>query len=178
MSESRQHRALLKHPLVASFLWMKWQRIRSFYYFTLATYATFVLLLTLLVLLEYGGCGLAGSGAAEAEAETATEAAVEVGEASKMLCLRADTLILRLLLGVVVLGLGVVEVVQIGVSFKRYVSSPENLMQVRILIWYIFFTFPGGHPGHQHSPGVPGGGGRRVGGAPSSGRPGADPLLD
>ena len=26
---SKEHRALLKHPVIASFLWLKWQRIRD-----------------------------------------------------------------------------------------------------------------------------------------------------
>ena len=62
MSESSQHRALLKHPLIASFLWMKWQRIRSFYYFGLVFYFLFVALLTLLIMLEYGGCSIRPGG--------------------------------------------------------------------------------------------------------------------
>ena len=31
MSQSRPHRRLLNHPVIASFLWLKWQRIRGYF---------------------------------------------------------------------------------------------------------------------------------------------------
>ena len=31
MSQSRPHRRLLNHPVVASFLFLKWQRIRGYF---------------------------------------------------------------------------------------------------------------------------------------------------
>ena len=30
MAQSRNHRHLLRHPTVTSFLWLKWQRVRRF----------------------------------------------------------------------------------------------------------------------------------------------------
>ena len=111
MSESRQHRALLKHPLIASFLWMKWQRIRSYYYFLLAAYTIFVLLLSGLVLLEYGGCSIIAS-------LTNTDGT----EASSSDCVRTniDTTVIRVFLGIFLIGLATVEFVQMAVSIKRY----------------------------------------------------------
>ena len=110
MSESKQHRGLLKHPLVSSFLWMKWQRIRSFYYLGVASYFLFVLLLTSLVILDYGGCSLQPDSG------------------------RVNTTGLKLVIGIFIIFLVLLEFVQIGVSFKRYVASPENLMQNSILL--------------------------------------------
>ena len=36
MADSQYHRHLLKHPVITSFLWMKWQRIRlkKLYFFS------------------------------------------------------------------------------------------------------------------------------------------------
>ena len=31
MSRSKAHRHLLKHPVIMSFLWLKWQRIRGYF---------------------------------------------------------------------------------------------------------------------------------------------------
>ena len=31
MSQSKPHRRLLNHPVIASFLWLKWQRIRGYF---------------------------------------------------------------------------------------------------------------------------------------------------
>merc|ERR1719394_2023002 len=113
MSESIQHRTLLKHPVIASFLWMKWLRIRKFYYVGLVTYFLFVSLLTLLIMLEYGGCKIR-----------------PVENCSEDL----DTSVLRVVVGVFVVLLFGLEVVQAAVSFKRYVASPENIGQNLILV--------------------------------------------
>ena len=46
MSESREHRHLLKHPVITSFLWYKWQRIRRYFNRNLRFFSMFVFLLT------------------------------------------------------------------------------------------------------------------------------------
>ena len=46
----QEHRGLLKHPVISSFLLMKWQRIRTFYLVSLVIYFLFVVSLTLLIL--------------------------------------------------------------------------------------------------------------------------------
>ena len=119
MSESRQHRALLKHPLIASFLWMKWQRIRSYYYFLLAAYAIFVLLLSGLVLLEYGGCSIIAS--LTGNHTTSSEGGAKVASSD---CVRTniDTTVIRVFLGIFLVGLATVEFVQMAVSIKRYIA--------------------------------------------------------
>ena len=131
MSESRQHRALLKHPLISSFLWMKWQRIRSYYYFLLAAYTIFVLLLSGLVLLEYGGCSIIDS-LSGINHTSSSEKGTKVAS-SDCVRMNIDTTVLRLFLGIFLIGLATVEFVQMAVSIKRYVASPENLIQLIIL---------------------------------------------
>merc|ERR1719447_2695394 len=126
MSESKQHRALLKHPLISSFLWMKWQRIRSYYYFLLVAYTIFVLLLSALVLFEYGGCSVIAS--LTDNNITSSEASTSDCERTKM-----STVVLRVILGIFLIGLAIVEFVQMAVSIKRYVASPENVIQLIIL---------------------------------------------
>jgi len=127
MSESRQHRALLKHPVIASFLWMKWQRIRSYYYFLLAAYAIFVLLLSGLVLLEYGGCSIIASLTGSSDEGTKADSSPDCERTN------IDTTVIRVFLGIFLIGLATVEFVQMAVSIKRYIASPENLIQLIIL---------------------------------------------
>ncbi|KAF5302227.1 hypothetical protein FQA39_LY10266 [Lamprigera yunnana] len=57
MSKSPELKHLLKHPTITSFLYMKWHRIRWFFYTNLAFYITFCLLLVLYILLVYGNRG-------------------------------------------------------------------------------------------------------------------------
>ena len=55
MSESKQHKSLLKHPLISSFLWMKWQRIRKLFNRNLRLYLLFVMTLTWYIFERFGG---------------------------------------------------------------------------------------------------------------------------
>jgi len=55
MSQSKEHRHLLKHPVITSFLWYKWQRIRRYFNRNLRFFSTFVFLLTWYIFSHYGG---------------------------------------------------------------------------------------------------------------------------
>ena len=46
MSQSKEHRHLLKHPVITSFLWFKWQKIRKYFNRNLRFTVLFVFLLT------------------------------------------------------------------------------------------------------------------------------------
>lgn len=52
VSQSTELRHLLKHPVLSSFLFMKWHRIRWFFYTNLAFYLTFCMSLILYILLN------------------------------------------------------------------------------------------------------------------------------
>lgn len=53
MSKSAELKHLLKHPVITSFLYIKWHRIRYFFYANLAFYISFCLSLILYILLIY-----------------------------------------------------------------------------------------------------------------------------
>ena len=46
MAQSKEHRHLLKHPVITSFLWLKWARIRRYFNRNLRFYLLFVFVLT------------------------------------------------------------------------------------------------------------------------------------
>ena len=50
MAQIPEHRHLMSHPTVTSFLWMKWRKIRRFFYFNLAFYLLFMGVMTAYVL--------------------------------------------------------------------------------------------------------------------------------
>ena len=50
MAQSKQHRHLLNHPVITSFLWLKWIQTRRYYNINLRFYAFFVFTLTWFVL--------------------------------------------------------------------------------------------------------------------------------
>ena len=57
MSQSKEHRHLLKHPVITSFLWYKWQRIRRYFNRNLRFFTLFVYMLTWYIFINFGGKG-------------------------------------------------------------------------------------------------------------------------
>ena len=55
LSQSKAHRHLLKHPVVQSFLWLKWQRIRGYFNRNLRFYLMFVACLSWYIFERFGG---------------------------------------------------------------------------------------------------------------------------
>merc|ERR1719323_1497478 len=55
MGQSKDHRYLLKHPVITSFLWHKWERIRPYFNRNLRLYILFVFLLTWYIFVNFGG---------------------------------------------------------------------------------------------------------------------------
>merc|ERR550532_622294 len=54
MAQSKQHRHLLKHPVITSFLWYKWQRIRRYFNRNLRFYILFVFCFTWYIFRHFG----------------------------------------------------------------------------------------------------------------------------
>ena len=55
MGKSKEHRHLLKHPVITSFLWFKWERIRPYFNRNMRLYLLFVYLLTWFIFINFGG---------------------------------------------------------------------------------------------------------------------------
>jgi len=53
ISHSSKLQHLILHPILSSFIHLKWQRTRNFYYYSVAFYVVFVLLLTFLIVYHY-----------------------------------------------------------------------------------------------------------------------------
>ena len=58
LGQSRDHRHLLRHPVITSFLWCKWTRIRRYVNRNLRLYLFFVIILTWFVFERFGGRSL------------------------------------------------------------------------------------------------------------------------
>ena len=55
MAQSKEHRYLLDHPVITSFLWLKWGRIRRYYNRNLRFYLMFVFVMTWYIFYGLGG---------------------------------------------------------------------------------------------------------------------------
>lgn len=54
LSQSQEYRDLLTHPIITSFLHLKWFRIRASYYTNLGLYILFLILLNIYIFMDYG----------------------------------------------------------------------------------------------------------------------------
>lgn len=52
MSQSNEHRKLMQHPIITSFLHMKWQRVKFYFYINICIYFLFAVLLNAYILLK------------------------------------------------------------------------------------------------------------------------------
>lgn len=55
ISKSREHRHLVTHPVIRSYLWIKWKRMRKFYNRNIRVYLLFVMCLTWYIFAQFGG---------------------------------------------------------------------------------------------------------------------------
>ena len=112
MMRSKLHQSLLKHPLIESFLQLKWQRCRHLYFANIVFYFSFVLLLTGYML------GLI------------TEAKKELNPKDESLGYMA----LRYILLILNTGFAVREIFQFIISPMRYIFFVENLAEWTMII--------------------------------------------
>ncbi|XP_052131652.1 transient receptor potential cation channel protein painless [Frankliniella occidentalis] len=143
MSKSADLRYLLKHPIITSFLYLKWQRIRAFFYVNLAFYVAFWLLLTAYVLTGYSeqpGQGLI-SEALDGEAPrtgdqhnaSAKGIAPAAADTPVMAAASAAPLVASLLAFFLLL-LAIRELFQLLVSPQKYVLNPENWLEAMLIV--------------------------------------------
>ena len=61
MSQSNEHKKLTQHPIITSFLHMKWQRVKLYFYINISVYFIFAVLLNSYILLNIGDNEMNGS---------------------------------------------------------------------------------------------------------------------
>ncbi|XP_071746598.1 transient receptor potential cation channel subfamily A member 1 homolog [Lepeophtheirus salmonis] len=114
MSQLPGHRALLTHPVITSFLCMKWRRMRHYFYINLLFYLLYVGFFTTYLLLK------------NSEMEIASGTLNTI----------------RIIVMVLLVLLTIREFLQAFVSFRRYIFSVENILEISLvsLSFYICFT--------------------------------------
>eukprot|EP00090_Calanus_glacialis_P017219 TRINITY_DN26883_c0_g1_i4.p1 TRINITY_DN26883_c0_g1~~TRINITY_DN26883_c0_g1_i4.p1 ORF type:complete len:935 (+),score=234.23 TRINITY_DN26883_c0_g1_i4:53-2857(+) len=124
MSQIKEHRYLLSHPTITSFLWMKWRKIRPYFYFNVLFYLIFASLLTAYVLVL--------------NMEIDDTKMIPESEMDKE---TADTAGLKWATFVFLIIFTLRELFQISVSYRRYIFSIENLMEVALIILTFILMF-------------------------------------
>jgi ankyrin repeat protein len=146
ISHSRDLKYLLKHPVLTSFLDLKWHRIRIFFYINLIFYILFVALLTFYILLSYGKPHVADSN--NDSHNTSTVSSSATAEYSTV-----DTLTLVksnasgfwwAVLVVFFILLLLREMFQLVAFPSKYFRSPENYLEVLLLVTSAAILFSDG----------------------------------
>lgn len=110
MTRNEELRPLLKHPVITSFLYLKWQRISCLFYANITFYSFLWLCLILYIILGYG---------------------VEKKQSNAIEALNVITHV-GAVIGLIVLILR--ELFQLLVSPTRYLQSIENWMEIMLII--------------------------------------------
>ena len=121
MSQSMDHRPLLAHPVITSFLCLKWRRIRPYFYTNLFLYSLFLVCLTsylLMMTLDKENSATTG---------------------------------LRLTVLVLSIALTLREAFQAIVSPRRYFFNLENVLEIVMLSISIHLSYKGIPENTQHT---------------------------
>lgn len=133
MSHSSDFRHLLKHPVLTSFIHLKWHKLKRFFYLNFAFYVIFWILLTSYILGVY-------------VAQTGNIDDSIMGNSSRIRRALFDndtsqssfTRLFRAMLTIFFVIFIVRELFQLAISPVRYVCNPENWLEIAL----IAFTIP------------------------------------
>lgn len=134
MSQSKKHQHLLKHPVIAAFLWMKWKRVGAAYNRNLLFYFAFVACLTGYIFTLFSGRALRSDGI--------------LIESCGSVSVRADVTVLWHLVTVLLVGLVLREALQLGIAPRRYFFSLENWLEMVLIALTSVLLFYGHYGCH------------------------------
>ena len=143
MAQSKKHQHLLKHPVIALFLWLKWKRMGAAYNRNLVMYTAFVAVLTAYIFVLYAGKTIRqGSFLTETCVNGTDVGASANGQpASSVRDANALWYLLLVLLGCLVGR----EALQLGVAPRRYFFSLENWVELALICLTSVLLFHGGY---------------------------------
>ncbi|XP_075235230.1 transient receptor potential cation channel subfamily A member 1-like [Lycorma delicatula] len=130
MSRSSDLRPLLKHPVLTSFLHLKWHKIRCFFYCNLIFYVIFWLLLTLYILMAYLAIKSDTTNNNEDDGKLNGNSTNNMDNDMSM---NINSTILRISVGIFLIILIIRELFQLTISPLRYLANPENWLEVGLI---------------------------------------------
>ena len=126
ISQSNEHRHLVQHPIIKSFLHIKWQHVNIYFYINIIMYTIFAILLNSYILLKIGDNAMNGSESGITSNGTKTSHSHSTSPGFE-----AATVFIVLFL----LYFTVRELLQLTLSPKVYHTNYENILDVSIIIF-------------------------------------------
>lgn len=135
LSGSRKHRHLLLHPIIDTFLFLKWQRIQKYYYFNIIAYTIFLILLTAYILLYHGTFVPPTENEMnnDSQKQNVTSENSSGAPVMEMYDL-AQKYVFKAIIFIFALYIAVREGVQFYVSWKLYIIRLENWLEISIVV--------------------------------------------
>lgn len=124
IAKNRALKPLLKHPLMSSFLYLKWHRIRHVLYANLIFYVVFYALMNIYIVSTNRGTNASSSSSPNASNLTSTIVYTSLQQLHGLGALAAVFLIL----------LAVRETFQLLSSPGQYISSFENMLELSLIV--------------------------------------------
>lgn len=149
LSGSRKHRRLLLHPIIDTFLFLKWQRIRQYYFFNIVAYTLFLILLTAYILIYHGTYAEPAENSVVTLADNSSLNATATAEGNMGNFL--GKFILQALIALLALYIAVREGIQFFVSWRLYITRFENWLEISIVTLTVFLLFVPMNVGVQQS---------------------------
>lgn len=136
MTRSNDFRPLLKHPIFTSFIYLKWHRIKRFFFFNLTFYIFFWAFLTAYILGIYGAqTTLPENGSPTNDSKVEQDIFEKFPEQGRF------SELLRFLVAIFLLLLIAREVFQVFISPVKYICNPENWLEIALILVTISILF-------------------------------------
>lgn len=149
ISQSRDLRYLLKHPIFTSFLDLKWQRICAFFYINLIFYILFVVVLTCYILLWYGKSHIVDPHKDSVNTSIISSDVIEESATETFTLFKYNASGFWWAVLIVFLALLTVrELFQLVVFSSEYFKDPENYLEFIVLITSAAILFSDWVHGH------------------------------
>lgn len=135
MSQSKKHLHLLKHPVIATYLWMKWKKIQFAYTRNLLLFLTFVAFITSYIFVLYPGRDIRSDSIVQEQCNNADK-------------VRGDVTFLWYANTICLIGLIIREFLQLGIAPRRYIFTLENWLEVTLIVLTSILLFDGDYSCH------------------------------
>ncbi|CAL4082486.1 unnamed protein product [Meganyctiphanes norvegica] len=138
LSSSETHCHLLCHPIINTFLSLKWQRIQKYYIFNFSFYVLYLAFLTSYIFLFHDKInGLTSSSFSSENNNGTLDAEISMSEAE-----HSDLkLTLQILISLMTFLLGIKEGVQFTLSSYSYITSFKNILELTLVTMTFVLLF-------------------------------------
>ncbi|CAL4063322.1 unnamed protein product, partial [Meganyctiphanes norvegica] len=142
LSGSDKHKHLLCHPIINTFLHLKWQRIKPYYYINMIAYTFYLFLLTTYILIFHRIIEDSSSSPIGNNSTSNIDGNITASSDDSIIMSFSMKISLQILISIFTLYIALREIVQFIVSWRLYIARIENWIECSIVILTVFLFLP------------------------------------